>query len=265
MQIQFTGEHTFFKWRIILCTFNSSCAPFVNFCVNLSVYSIFCLCTSCALKCTSCVFLVHFRILCDYWCAIFCFCCALQNCMCFFCALFCFLLCTSEFYVIFAVHENVKVVTEHLLHLLHLSALESSPMVEDRQPVPKAYRKWCVTFRTTPSVRTGLPSVIQHSLSEHLKRLKLKIWSNIKNALCGKPDGSIIGLRVSKQVGMIFSSSPTCLCLVGVNPSIPTQFWCRSQKIWEKRISSLKSTGKWKSQIMDGVCWIMISNRHVTE
>ncbi len=28
-------------------------------------------------------------------------------------------------------HENVKEVTEHLLHLLHLSAIESSPMVAE--------------------------------------------------------------------------------------------------------------------------------------
>jgi hypothetical protein len=60
---------------------------------------------------------------------------------------------------------------------------------------------------------------------------------------------------------MIFSSSPTCLSLVRVNPSIPTQFRCRNQKIWGKRISSLKSTGKWKSQLIDDVCWIMISNQ----
>ncbi len=60
---------------------------------------------------------------------------------------------------------------------------------------------------------------------------------------------------------MVFSSSPTCLSLVRVNPPIPTQFWCRNQKIWGKRISSLKSTGKWKSQIMDAVCCIMISHQ----
>ena len=60
---------------------------------------------------------------------------------------------------------------------------------------------------------------------------------------------------------MVSSSSPTCLSLVRVNPPIPTQFWCRNQKTWGKRISSLKSTGKWKSQIMDGVCWIMISDQ----
>jgi hypothetical protein len=42
------------------------------------------------------------------------------------------------------------------------------------QPVPKSYQKCCVKFQTTPSVRTGFPAVIQHSLSEHLKCLKPK-------------------------------------------------------------------------------------------
>ncbi len=124
------------------------------------------------------------------------------------------------------------------------------------QPVPKAYRKWCVKFRTTPSVWTGFPAVIKHSLSEHLA-LKIKnlkqcnfgqyVFFRAQNALCCKTGGAIVGLRVSKQGGMIFSSSPTCLSLVRVNPPIPTRFWCRNQKIWGKRISSLKSTGKWKS------------------
>jgi hypothetical protein len=41
-------------------------------------------------------------------------------------------------------------------------------------PVPKAYRKCCVKFLATPSVRTGFPAVIQHSLSEHLKMSKIK-------------------------------------------------------------------------------------------
>ncbi len=86
-----------------------------------------------------------------------------------------------------------------------------------------------------------------------------------QNALCGKTGGAIIGLLVSEQVGMVFSSSPTRLSLlvlvVRVNPPISTQFWCRNQKIWGKRISSLKSTVEWKSQIMDGVCWIMISHQ----
>jgi hypothetical protein len=44
----------------------------------------------------------------------------------------------------------------------------------EQQPVPKAYRKFCVQFQTTPSVQTGFPAVIQHSLSEHLKCLKSK-------------------------------------------------------------------------------------------
>ncbi len=52
------------------------------------------------------------------------------------------------------------------------------------QPVPKAYRKWCVKFRTTPSVQTGFPAVIQHSLSEHLKCLtwKSKTWNDLTSA-----------------------------------------------------------------------------------
>ncbi len=79
------------------------------------------------------------------------------------------------------------------------------------------------------------------------------------NALCGKTGGAIIGLRVSKQDGMVFPSSPTCLSFVRVNPPIPTQFWSRNQKILGKRIPSLKSTWMWKSQIMDVVCWNMIS------
>ena len=144
----------------------------------------------------------------------------------------------------------------------------------DLQPVPKAYRKCCVKFLTTPSVWTGFPAVIQHSLSNHFKCLKSKTWNNLtsssanlfffraQNALCCKTGGAIIGLQVSKQDGMVSSSPPICLSLVRVNPPIPTQFWCRNQKIWGKRISSLKSTGKWKSQIMDGVCagsWSLIS------
>ncbi len=48
-----------------------------------------------------------------------------------------------------------------------------------RQPVPKAYRKCCVKFWTTPSVRTGFPAVIKHSLSEHLKCLK---WNDLTSA-----------------------------------------------------------------------------------
>jgi hypothetical protein len=90
----------------------------------------------------------------------------------------------------------------------------------------------------------------------------------VQNALCCKTGGAIIGLLLSKQDGMVFSSSltlsssPIHLSLVRVNQHIPTQFWCRKQKIWGKRRLSLKCTGKWKSQIMDGVWWIMISNPH---
>ena len=55
-------------------------------------------------------------------------------------------------------------------------------IVRDVQPVPKAYRKWCVKFRTTTSLRTGLIGVIQHSLSEHLKCLKSKTWNDLTSA-----------------------------------------------------------------------------------
>ncbi len=50
------------------------------------------------------------------------------------------------------------------------------------QPVPKAYRKWCVKFQMTPSVRTGFPAVIKHSLSQHLKCLKSKTWNDLTSA-----------------------------------------------------------------------------------
>jgi hypothetical protein len=43
----------------------------------------------------------------------------------------------------------------------------------------------------------------------------------VQNALCGKTDGAIIGLQVSKQDGMGFSSSPTFLSLVRVKPAYP--------------------------------------------
>ncbi len=124
------------------------------------------------------------------------------------------------------------------------------------QPVPKAYRKCCVEFRTTPSVRslrTGFPAVIQHSLSENSNCRDSKTWNDptsanllfyrAQNALCGKTGRAIIGLLVSKQDGTSIS-----------------HFWCRNQKMWGKRIFRLKSTGKRKSRIMDGVWWSMISN-----
>ncbi len=107
---------------------------------------------------------------------------------------------------------------------------------DEEQPVHKVYQKCCVKFRTTPSVRTGFPAVIKHSLSEHLKCLKSKTWNDLtsanlfflsaqklrQNALSGKTGGAVIGLRVSKQDGMVFSSSPTCLSLVRVNQPIPS-------------------------------------------
>jgi hypothetical protein len=45
-----------------------------------------------------------------------------------------------------------------------------------------------------------------------------------QNALCCKTGGEIFGLLVSKQDGMVFSSSPTLLSLVRVNLPIPTHF-----------------------------------------
>ncbi len=58
----------------------------------------------------------------------------------------------------------------------------SSSFVGNNQPVSKVCRKWCVKFQTTPSVRTGSPAVIQHSLSEHLKCLKSKTWNDLTSA-----------------------------------------------------------------------------------
>ncbi len=169
------------------------------------------------------------------------------------------------------VHIMYKDVHTRLFHISYL-----------QQPVPQAYRKWCVKFRPTPSVRTGFPAVIQHSLSEHLKCLKSKTWNDLTSANlffweCRMRSAA---KRVEQSLGSgypskmeWFSSFPTRLSLVRVNQPIPTQFWFRNQTIWGKRISSLKSTGMWKSQIMDGVCWIMIShqpthvmwqNRHIS-
>ena len=107
------------------------------------------------------------------------------------------------------------------------------------------------------------PSTQTVSKIKNLKRSNFgqSVFFRAQNALCCKSGGAIIGLQVSKQDGVVFSSSPTCLSFVRVNPPIPTQFRCRNQKIWGKRISSLKSTWMWKSQIMDCVCWIMISNQ----
>ncbi len=109
--------------------------------------------------------------------------------------------------------------------------------------------------------RSGLafsPSTWNVSKIKNLKQSNFgqSVFFRAQNALCSKTGGTIIGLRVSKQDGMVFSSSPTwrLLSLVKANQSIPTQFWCRSQKIWGKRISSLETKGKWKSRIMDAGC-----------
>ncbi len=91
------------------------------------------------------------------------------------------------------------------------------------QPVPKAYRKWWVKFRKTPSIRTGFPAVIQHSLSVnlHVSKIKNLKRSNFgqsvffrpkippQNALCGKTGCVIIELLVCTLDGMVLSSSPT--------------------------------------------------------
>jgi hypothetical protein len=61
------------------------------------------------------------------------------------------------------------VVMDSLLHHYFFIATWLGAFSGNNQPVPKAYRKCCVEFRTTSSVRTGFPAVIQHSLSEHLK------------------------------------------------------------------------------------------------
>ncbi len=57
-----------------------------------------------------------------------------------------------------------------------------SNMVSDPESEHKAYRKWCVKFRLTPSVWTGFLAVIKHSLSEHLKCLKSKTWNDLTSA-----------------------------------------------------------------------------------
>jgi hypothetical protein len=67
---------------------------------------------------------------------------------------------------------------------------------------------------------------LKMSKIKNLKRSNFgqSVFFRAQNALCGKTGGAIIGLRVSKQDGMAFSLSPTCLSFVGVNPFIPTQF-----------------------------------------
>ncbi len=57
--------------------------------------------------------------------------------------------------------------------------MQNMQNLNSAQPVPKADRKCCIKFWTTPSVRTGFPALIQHSLSEHLKCLKPKTWNDL--------------------------------------------------------------------------------------
>ncbi len=70
-----------------------------------------------------------------------------------------------------------------------------------------------------------------------IKYLKLSnfgqsVCFRVQNALCGKTGGAIIGLLVSKQDGMIFSSSPTCLSLVRVKsePTYPHSILMQESK-----------------------------------
>ena len=74
---------------------------------------------------------------------------------------------------------------------------------------------------------------LKTSKIKNLKRSNFSqsVFFRAQNALCSKTGGAIVGLLVSKQVGMVFSSSPTCLSLVGVNQPTPTRFRCRNQKI----------------------------------
>ncbi len=65
----------------------------------------------------------------------------------------------------------------------------------------------------------------------------------------------IIGLLVSKQDRMIFSSYPTHLSLVWVNPPIPIQFWCMKQMIWGKRHKkSIVCGGSWSLICLQSSC-----------
>jgi hypothetical protein len=49
--------------------------------------------------------------------------------------------------------------------------------------------------------------------TKNLKRSNFSqsVFFRVQNALCGKTGGAIIGLRVSLQDGMVFSSSPNFL------------------------------------------------------
>ncbi len=72
----------------------------------------------------------------------------------------------------------------HHMHLISIVRGTACHVLDhgSTQPVLKAYRKWCVKFRMTPSVRTGFPAVIQHSVSQHLKCLKSKTWNDLTSA-----------------------------------------------------------------------------------
>jgi hypothetical protein len=80
---------------------------------------------------------------------------------------------------------------------------------------------WLSSCNSTLTLR-----VFKMSKTKNLKRNNFcqSVFFKAQNALCGKTGGAIIGLLVSKQDGMVFSSSPTLLSLVKVNQPIPTQF-----------------------------------------
>jgi hypothetical protein len=77
--------------------------------------------------------------------------------------------------------------------------------------------------RFKPELRTG---AFKMSKNKNLKRSNFSqsVFFRLQLELCGKTAGAIIGLRISEQDGMVFSSSPTRLSFVRVNPPIPTQF-----------------------------------------
>ncbi len=82
-----------------------------------------------------------------------------------------------------------------------------------------------------------------------------------QNALCVKTDREIIEPVVSKLEGKDLSLFQTLLsCESKSEKAYPHSVRMQEPKKWEKRIWSLKSVGTRKSQIMDGVWWIMISN-----
>jgi hypothetical protein len=52
----------------------------------------------------------------------------------------------------------------------------------------------------------------------------------MQNALCSKTGGAIIGLWVSKQDGMVFTSSTTCLSFSKSEPTYPHSILMQESK-----------------------------------